>query len=67
MCSADLIGDGNALGMVELLELGKSTKKSAEISHGIVKTLMITSWFFIAFCYWYLAKYYPDDYKDGKF
>lgn len=61
------IGVGNLFGMVALLELGKSTHPSADISLSIVRTLMITSWFFIAFCYWYLAKYYPDDYKGGKF
>lgn len=58
---------GNLFGLVALLELGKSTYPSAGISLSIVRTLMITSWFFIAFCYWYLAQYYPDDYNDGKF
>jgi len=61
------VGLGNLFGMVALLELGKSTHPSADISLSIVRTLMITSWFFIAFCYWYLARYYPDDYNDGKF
>ena len=61
------VGVGNLFGMVALLELGKSTHPSADISLSIVRTLMITSWFFIAFCYWYLAKYYPDDYNNGKF
>lgn len=61
------VGVGNLFGMVALLELGRSTHQGADISLSIVRTLMITSWFFIAFCYWYLAKYYPDDYNDGKF
>ena len=58
---------GNLFGIIALLELGKSTYPSADISLYIVKTLMNTLWFFIAFCYWYLSKYYPDDYNDGKF
>ena len=61
------VGVGNLFGMVALLKLGKSTHPSADISLSIVRTLMITSWFFTAFCYWYLAKYYPEDYNNGKF
>ena len=61
------VGLGNLFGMVALLELGKNKYPSADILLSIVRTLMITSWFFIAFCYLYLAKYYPDDYNDGKF
>jgi len=61
------VGVGNLFGMVALLELGKSANPSADTSLSIVRTLMITSWFFVPFCYWYMAKYYPDDYKDGKF
>ena len=61
------VGVGNLFGMVALLELGKSTHPNADISLSIVRTLMITSWFLTAFCYWYLAKYYPEDYNKGKF
>ena len=61
------VGVGNLLGMVALLELGKSAHPSADTSLSIVRILMITLWFFLPFCYWYMAKYYPDDYKDGQF
>ena len=61
------VGVGNLFGLVALLELGKSTYPSDDISLSMVRTLMISLWFLIAFCYWYLSKYYPDDYNDGKF
>ena len=61
------VGVGNLFGMVALLELRKSTCPSADKSLSIVRTLMITLWFCIEFCYWYLSKYYHDDYNDGKF
>ena len=61
------VGLGNFAGAVGLLQISKNSNLDPDPRSLFISNAMIFSWFFIAFCYWYMAKYHPDDYKGGKF